>query len=516
MAVSRVRRTGFAHFFAMAILVAMGCGEEDATEDRGTHDPAEARPLVGDPGMAGTTATPEPTLAQQVFHTPAAQELPPGLARLAEPWTGDMDGMVERRLIRFLTVYAPETYYLDGREQSGVTFELARRFEESINASRDPSQHVYVVLIPVRRDQLLPAVEEGIGDIAAANLTVTPQRLQRVDFSSPVLEGVREVVAMGPGSPPLATLDDLAGAPVYVRESSSYWEHLGQLGEAQERRGLAPVHRVALDESLEDHDALQMVATGLIPFTIVDDHVGRVWAQVLPDLELREDLAVSEGRAVAWAFRKGSPQLEAVVDEFLTTHRRGTLVGNVLLRRYGTQTRARRVMDEPAVARPDGLVDVFQEYGRRFDIPWEVLAAMAYQESGLDPDARSSAGAVGIMQLMPSTAAEVGVTNPATVDGSVHAAAAYLDRLRGIYLDEPGLDRREQALLMLASYNAGPNRIRQLRREAAVQGLDPDVWFDNVELVTARRVGRETVEYVSNVFKYYIAFRQIAVGFVSS
>jgi membrane-bound lytic murein transglycosylase MltF len=146
-----------------------------------------------------------------------------------------------------------------------------------------------------------------------------------------------------------------------------------------------------------------------------------------------------------------------------------------------------------------------------YDFDWLGVAALAYQESRIDQSKRSHAGAVGVMQLLPSTAADrnVGIPNIEKIEDNIHAGVKYIRFIVDRYYAEEPMDRLNKRLFAFASYNAGPAKVARLRREARVMGLDPNVWFRNVEIVAAKRIGRETVQYVSNIYKYYIAYRLI-------
>jgi len=154
------------------------------------------------------------------------------------------------------------------------------------------------------------------------------------------------------------------------------------------------------------------------------------------------------------------------------------------------------------------VVDIFSKYGDRYGVEYLMVAAQGYQESRLDQNARSGAGAIGIMQLLPSTAADsnVGIPDITTAESNIHAGIKYLDFIRSRYFSDPELDRFNQTLFAFAAYNAGPARVRKLRNMAAEQGYDPNVWFDNVEVMAARDIGSETVQYVANILKYYVAY----------
>jgi membrane-bound lytic murein transglycosylase MltF len=368
-------------------------------------------------------------------------------------------------------------------------------------------------VIPVARDRLLPALVDGYGDIAAANLTITPERLELVDFADPILTGVDEIVVTGPTAPELTSIDELGGREIFVRPSSSYYESLVRLNERLRTEGKPEVVLTRADEYLEDEDLLEMVNAGLLPMVVVDSTKAEFWSQIFDDLEPRPDLAVSTGGEIAWAVRKDSPQLREVVDEFVSTHRQGSLMGNIVLNRYLRSTDwVGNSLSAVDMERFESMVEYFRRYAEEYDFDWLMVAAQAYQESRLDQNVRSRVGAVGVMQLLPSTAADpnVGIPDIENLENNIHAGVKYLRFMRDRYFAEDGPDDLNATLLSFAAYNGGPTRIVRLRRETAELGLDPNVWFDNVELVVSKRIGRETVQYVSNIYKYYVAYRLIA------
>jgi membrane-bound lytic murein transglycosylase MltF len=476
-----------------------------------------AGPAQGEPEGAGVQAVAAPAVETQTtggIVSPAEQGLPPELRNLAERWTGDLDGMAERRVIRVLTVFAKGLYFLDGAEQRGGTYELIKMFEEEINETLDTGRlKLHVLIIPVTRDRLIPGLVEGLGDVAAANLTITSARQQLVDFSAPLLTGVNEVVVTGPAAPALTSLDDLSGREIYVRPSSSYYGSLTRLNQRFREAGRDEITLTPGDEHFEDEDLLEMVSGGLLPMVVVDSTKAEFWAQIFDDLTPRPDLAINTGGEIAWAMRKDSPLLRGAVDEFVATHRGGTLMGNILLNRYLRSTNwVRNSLAATELERFQSTLEFFQRYAGEYNFDWLMVAAQGYQESRLDQSVRSSVGAIGVMQLLPSTAADpnVGIPNIDGLEDNIHAGVKYLRFLRDRYFADPELDDLNATLLSFAAYNGGPSRIARLRREAAEAGLDPNVWFGNVENIVAKRIGRETLQYVSNIYKYYIAYRLIA------
>jgi len=435
-----------------------------------------------------------------------------GLANF-EALSGDFDAMLERRQIRVLVVYNKMMYFLDGATQRGITYEGMEHFEKFINKKyRLGARKMDMVYIPVPRDQLLPMLVDGYGDIAVANLTITEDREELVDFTDPGYSGVMEQLVTGPEAAEITTIDDLAGKVVHVRESSSYHQSLTKLNVDFESRDLEPIELVAADPYLEDSDLLEMVDAGLIPMIIVDSHKAAFWQDIFKNIKVRSDIVVREGGEIAWAIRKDSPKLKAISNEFIKTVKKGTLLGNILLKRYLKDNKwVKNPTTAKEIAKFHATLEVFVKYADKYAFDWLILAALGYQESRLDQNVRSPAGAIGVMQILPSTAKDpnVGIPGIDKIEDNIHAGTKYLRFLGDRYFDDPEIDKLNQALFSFAAYNAGPARVAKLRKEAAESGLDPNAWFGNVEVISAKRIGRETTQYVSNIYKYYIAYTLI-------
>ena len=433
------------------------------------------------------------------------------LALPSGKWTGDLDGMIKRRMIRVLVVYSKTFFFVDKGTQRGVAYEAFRKFEEDLNQKlKTRHLRVNVVFIPVARDELLPALVEGRGDVAAANLTVTEGREKLVDFTDPLLTEVSEIVVAGPESPAIAAIDDLAGKEVFVRPSSSYFESLTELNARFKKEGKPEIKLKPAPENLEDEDLLEMLNSGLIKLLVVDSHKARFWKQVFPDLTLHEDVAVRSGGSIAWAIRDNSPKLKAELNEFVRKHGQGTAFGSEIFRRYLKSTKyVKNATSSEEIKKFRELVQFFRQYGDQYSMDWMLMAAQGYQESRLDQNAKSPVGAIGVMQVMPATGKELKVGDIRLTEPNIHAGVKYIRFVVDQYFKDEPMDELNKGLFAFASYNAGPGRVRQLRREAEKQGLDPNVWFNNVERVAAQKIGRETVTYVSNIYKYYIAYRLV-------
>ncbi|WP_253958289.1 transporter substrate-binding domain-containing protein [Rhizobium sp. WYJ-E13] len=449
-------------------------------------------------------------VAASLWTTPAAAEKA-GSPGLIQKHVIDLNAMKERRIVRVLVPYSKTIYFVDKGRQFGTAVQFGLELEKVLNKDRKKQiDHVNIVFVPTPRDKLLTSLNEGYGDIVMANLTITEERLRQVDFTDPLYENAEEVLVASPGSPPVSSLDDLSGQHVAVRATSSYHEHLLAKNKALSAAGKSEIVIDLMDESLEDEDLMEMVNAELLPFTIVDVYKADIWTHVFADMKVRHDVVLSSQGKIAWAIRKNSPQFMVELNAFVATHKVGTTFGNILRNTFYKQDKIVKRAYSPAdVDRFQKLVEIFRKYGGTYSFDYLMLLAQGYQESQLDQSRRSPRGAVGVMQMLPSTAKDkvVGITGiDKDADRNVEAGAKYLRHLINTYIDDEGLDAKDRQLFAFAAYNAGPGNLRKFRDKAKAMGLDPNVWFGNVENAASEIVGRETVQYVSNIYKYYVAY----------
>lgn len=330
-------------------------------DPRGARAAMDFRPLLTRFAVAAlitgafAAASAQPLLAQSADR--GKTSLP-----ALKAWTGDFDSMQKRRQIRILVPYSKTIYFIDKGEQFGTAFEFGREFDKWLNkGKKKQTEHIVVAFIPTSRGKLLRALNEGHGDIVAGNLTITPERRNVVDFTAPVVANVREVLVTGPAAPAITAIEDLSGKDLYVRKSSSYYEHLVSLNAGFAKKKLKPVRLVPGDEQLEDEDLLEMVNAGLIPMIIMDSHKAHFWSQIFDNITVRDDIAVRNGAEIAWAFRKKSPKLKAIVNEFIKGHKKGTMIGNMLLKRYLKSTQyVKNALDDKEMQKFSAKVVVFK------------------------------------------------------------------------------------------------------------------------------------------------------------
>ena len=464
---------------------------------------------------ASATAGPQLTsVVAQVDVSPPAKVAakPRQLNLAAKPWTGDFDAMVERRMIRVLVPPSRTLYYNDKGRERGITAELVRDFERYINqtyAKQLGKRPITVYVVPTTRDRLLSQLVAGGGDIAAGNLTATDERLKVVDFVAPRdRKPTREVVVMGPTAPQIASVEELSGKRVHLNAVSSYFQSVIALNDRLIAAGKAPVKITSVPVALEDEDKLEMLNAGLLEYIVVDDWKARIWAQVLPNVKVREDLVLRDDAYTGWAFRKNSPQLTAALEDFYKNFVKKQGVVEARVAQFNK--RIKQISNNTGSAelkRFEDTLALFEKYGTKYGFDPLMLAAQGYQESRLDQNAKSHVGAIGVMQIMPATGADLKVGDIHQIESNIHGGTKYMDQLMTRYFPDARFTEEVRPLFAFASYNAGPGNIAKMRKEAANRGLDPDKWFNNVELVTAEKIGIETTTYVRNIYKYYVAYK---------
>jgi membrane-bound lytic murein transglycosylase MltF len=444
----------------------------------------------------------------------SGQQLPsshPLGSHQANSYKEDLDGLLKRRYIRVLTTLNQTNFFLHHGSFFGYEYEIVKGWEKELNTGKKGKDlHTVVEFIPVNRDELIAKLVAGYGDIAAAGLTITDSRRRLADFTTPYLTGIDEVIVTHKQAFKPRTIEDLAGRRVFVRKSSSYYESLTALNKKLRKSGKRPVKIIAADENLETEDILELVNTGAVEFTVSDSHIANIWTGIFSNLVIHKELKLRSGGEIAWMVRKDSPKLKASLNAFLKQRQKGTLLGNIYFERYYEKN---AWINNPLSSNRDKTLlkykKLLKKYADRYGFDWQLLAALAYQESRFDHTQKNKSGAVGLMQVLPSTGKDknIGIRNVHLLENNIHAGVKYLAFLKNKYFNDVRIRPRDQVRLALAAYNAGPGKIQRVRAKTKQMGLDPNRWFRNVELATLKMVGQETVRYVSNINKYYVIYR---------
>jgi membrane-bound lytic murein transglycosylase MltF len=469
------------------------------------------RGLIGAAALSALAAPPARFQTTQPEPAPATSTRTALRTRSAQPFTGDFDAMLDLRRIRLVIPYSRTLFFEDRGTMYGTAADGAQLFEAWVNKTFAVGARPWtVLLIPVSRDKLFDTLLAGDGDIAAGDITITEERRKKVAFTMPVRRNVREIVVTGEDVPEFDNADALSGKEVAVGQSTSYYESLTKLNERLTAQGKPPVTITIVPGTLESEDLMEMTAVGLLPATVVDDWVAGLWVQIIKGLRLHPKAALREGAEIAWAVRPDNPKLLATLNRAIAEITVSMNQWSDHTRSYLAKLKQMHTATKGAdIQRFHDTIEIFRRYAGQYRFDTLLLVAQGYQESRLDQRARSGVGAVGLMQLMPQTGQALGVGDIYKADPNVHAGAKYMAQLMDVYFKGVPFDEQNRTLFAFAAYDTGPGAIQSLRRQAAAEKLDPNVWFDNVERLAAKRVGQEPVRYVRNIYKYYVAYKLI-------
>jgi membrane-bound lytic murein transglycosylase MltF len=419
----------------------------------------------------------------------------------------DLPTMITRKKIRILTTATYGNYFVSEGQAYGFEYSQMEEYRKYLNKNiKKKEDRLDFIYLPVPYDLLNSALKNGYGDIIAANMTILPEREGEATFTDPYLWGLKEVVVTKAAAGPVTSVDDLSGRTVYVREGSSYQISLGKVNERLRDRNLPPVKLQLLPGVISTGDILDMISSGIVEMTVADSHIASLAAKVLPNLAI-SPVSINDDVRCGWLVRKNNPLLLKSLNGFIKTVKKGTMMGNMLFDRYYIKNPWVREAVKNRHADKLGTYEtLFRKFGQQYIIDWLLIAAQAYQESGFDPDARSAAGAVGLMQIKPDTAKGIGFDNIAQPEDNVHAAVKYLSWIMDKYFPEKTISDDDRVRFALAAYNAGPANIKKARDRAAALGFDPNRWFGNAEMGVMKTVGMEPVNYVRNINKEYLAF----------
>jgi membrane-bound lytic murein transglycosylase MltF len=367
-----------------------------------------------------------------------------GLPLNFERHTGDLDEMVRRGSIRALVLYSRSGFfYVDGKPE-GISYEALQYLEQFVTQKLRTRQHIQVTFIPVRPDQLESYLTEGIGDLIGYPVAMTPEREQQVAFSVPLETGVKQILVTGKGFGPVASLQDLSGKKVFVNPVATYYGNLEKVNDSLRKQGKPPILIENADKNLLDEDLMEMVNAGILPATVTITQRAQLWASVFHNITPRPDIVIANQEDLAWAVRKNNPKFKELVDQFVSTHAAGTSFGNTLMRRYLESNQwITNPTDEEQIKKFNELANFFKTYSSQYGFDYLMVIAQGYQESQLNQAARSPGGAVGVMQVKPSTAAAPPISIPdiGTAENNIHAGVKLLNSIATKYFSDPKIDR---------------------------------------------------------------------------
>ncbi|MFJ2286185.1 transglycosylase SLT domain-containing protein [Pseudomonas iridis] len=415
----------------------------------------------------------------------------------------------EIRSSRVLRVLVNQSRNSSGEVQGqaiGVEYHRLRAFEQYLNGHSRDGQEITLKIIPKAKDQLLGALQRGEGDLVAPGELLELQPGYAVASSEPIASNVPLVLVGIKGQRRYTKVEQLAGKTLALSTGSAAGEAISQLNQKLALHKLAPIKIEWVDPTLAVEDVLEMVQGGIFQLTVVELPIAERWGKILPKLRVDRQLVISEPGEENWFVRRDASMLRASVDRFLSGYKKPANEDAAFLRIYRRLYQVHYPLAKADRQRLEKLRPTLQKHAAAQNMDWLNLAALAFKESALQPNARSGSGPTGLMQITPSAAQRVGVNNIQNLDANVQAGAKYLALIRRKFFNSPKLNERERMAFTLAAYNIGPERVQGMRAEARRRGLNPNQWFFQVERIAMEQVGMGAVSYVNSVNKYYLAF----------
>ncbi len=431
---------------------------------------------------------------------------------------GDRDGLEEGSVlekvhesgtITVITRNSAHSYYSYRGIPMGFEYDLAKAFSEYLG--------VNLKVITPKWQNLVAVLDDSNGDFIAASLTATPSRKQQVDFSNEYLS-IRQMVVLHKDNYKIRTLEDLKGKTIHVRKGTSYEERLKELKDT----GLDI--QIKLHNDTPTEVLISRVAEKKIEVTIADSNIAKLNRRYYPDVKIV--FSIEEPQSLAWAVKKGETTLLAKMNEFLKSIKENGMLDETYEKYYGNA----EVFDYVDLKKYHQRLEtrlpkykrIIKTASKKHGFDWRLIAALIYQESHFDPQARSYTGAEGLMQITKTTAKELGISDRRNPKESIMGGVKYLKRLYRKY-DEA--EHRDRVLIALASYNAGHRHVRDAMRIAEEMKLDPHSWPSLVKTlpllcypkyyVKSRYGycrGSEPVRYVNRILNYYDILKQQSIG----
>lgn len=393
----------------------------------------------------------------------------------------DLEKIKERGKLIALTLNSSTSYFVYRGQAMGYEYELLKRFTQSIGVELE------IRIIP-DVNAMFTLLNKGEGDIIACNLSITKDRRKYARFSEPYNFTRQVLVQKRPdnwrnmsfkemNTQTVISPIELIGKKVYVNKSSAFFSRLQSL---QNEIG-GDIDIVSVPGYIGTEKLIKKVAEGEIPFTVADDNVAKLNATYYPNLDISVQLSFPQ--QIGWAMRKNSPALTAAVNRWFEEDRKKSVHAYI----YNKYFHANKERWENFNGQYSSLKgnrisdydDLLKEYSKIIDWDWRLLAAQMYQESKFKEDAKSWAGAFGLMQFMPETAAQYGIDSTSPPEEHIRAAILYISWLED-YWQNRIYDPEERLKFILASYNVGLGHVMDAVNLAISLGYNPQVWDNNV------------------------------------
>ncbi|NQX91352.1 MAG: transporter substrate-binding domain-containing protein [Flavobacteriales bacterium] len=437
----------------------------------------------------------------------------------AEKVLADLEEITAKGKLVVLTENSSVSYYLYKGQPMGYDYEMLKKFAESINVELE-------IKVIEDLNQMFEALDKGEGDIIACNLTVTEERKEYIAFSEPLMQTRQVLVQKKPekwwnltksdiSDSLVDQFSELANKEIYVHDYSVFASRLKELDTLDN-----PIQMLSASGKLDSEKLIRLVAEGDIESTVADENMALLNQAYFPHLDV--SFSISDVTPIAWGVRKSSVNLLEALNNWIEQPPTQRKLNFAHKKYFDARRDQKKRVESPYSSFAEGRIspydEVLQMEGDRIQWDWKLIAAVIYEESRFNPNAKSWAGAFGLMQLMPKTAERFGIDTTQTEAANIRAGVSYLKYLDRFWKDKV-TDPNERTKFILASYNVGPGHVLDAQKIAKKLNMNPLVWEGNVadclllksqkEYATLDVVkhgycrGEEAYEYVKKVWKRY-------------
>lgn len=432
----------------------------------------------------------------------------------------------ERDTLRVITAYNSFSYFIYRGTPMGYEYELVQRLADYLDLELK-------IIIAEDLDDVFKLLNKGKGDLIAYNLTVTMDRKKKVKFTDYHTTTQQVLVQKKPDNWRKMKIHQINNAlirnqinlidkTIHVRENTSYFKRIHNLSE--EIGGKIDID--TMPGNMQTEDIIKMVADNKIQYTIADKNIALINKNYYRDLDIKTP--VSFPQQISWAVRKNNPVLLDTINAWIKQMKKKTdyyVIYNKYFKNIRAYTKRR---SSEFYSKEGGKIskydDIIKQYADKIKWDWRILASLIYQESQFKPTRKSWAGAVGLMQLMPETARDMGITNLTDPENSIKAGTKYLKQLQNFWIKRTA-DSSEALKFALASYNVGKGHLLDARRLCRKYGKNPEIWNDNVAKYILLKSepkyyndevvkygycrGKEPFNYVKNILSRYETYKQV-------
>ncbi|MFT6631251.1 MAG: membrane-bound lytic murein transglycosylase MltF [Bacteriovoracaceae bacterium] len=428
-------------------------------------------------------------------------------AHIQKEELGDLERIIEKRYLRVLTTRNPFDYYIYQGRTKGIQYEMVKEFTKYLNNKYVKKGGLRIVfeMIPVDFDQLIPMLKSGKGDLIAVGLTKTKSREKQIAFTVPY-RLVDEVIVTRKEY----SLEPWVGKTFHIQKDSSFYNSIS------DKNNLVKIKTV--DPNFHAGNIMEFISLRKYDYTLVNSFWAQTVGKRYKNLIFLNDKSLRKNIDISWAVRKENPKLLNELNSFLPKVKKGSLLGNLFSYKYFYDVGNIQSKDfDLKTSKISEYDNTFKEYAIKYSFDWRLLASLCYQESRFEAGIENKWGAIGLFQIKQMTANEPYI-NIKEISGiknnknNIHAGVKYLSWIKNRYFD-PNEKMTEQSKLrmMMAAYNAGPRRVLQAINKAKELGLNPNIWFRNVELAMLKLGYPEPVIYVSEINKHYVSYLLLGI-----